>query len=93
MRGTSTGRGFRLALDAPFGALDPKIKSDGVTNAASGLPGPPAPGEIVTIAGINIGPNMPALLTLDERGLVGAELTGVRVLFDDVPAPLLYVSL
>ncbi len=46
------------------------LQSAGVLSAASLLPGPVAPGEIVT--------------------LLGAGLSGVTVLFDGTPAPLLY---
>ena len=70
--------------------IDPNISI--IANAASGVVGSLVPGEIVTIRGTNIGPNTPASAALDERGLVATELSGTRVLFDGVPAPLLYVS-
>jgi uncharacterized protein (TIGR03437 family) len=81
-----------LALDVSSGFLDPSIQGDGVTNAATGITGAVAPGEIVTLWGNNIGPKTPASLALDERGNVGTQLSGIRVLFDGVPAPLLYIS-
>jgi uncharacterized protein (TIGR03437 family) len=86
------GGGYRLALDVSSGFLDPSIQGDGVTNAATGITGAVAPGEIVTLWGNNIGPKTPASLALDERGNVGTQLSGIRVLFDGVPAPLLYIS-
>ena len=89
---TAGGKGLRLALDVPSGLYDPRIRDNAVVSAASGLVGPLAPGEIITILGNNIGPQAPAFPTLDERGLVSAALAGTRVLFDGVPAPLLYVS-
>lgn len=64
------------------------LQSSGVLNAASFLPGPVAPGEFVTLLGSGIGPA--GTVTQDKPGSV--DLAGVRVLFDNIPAPLLYVS-
>ncbi len=91
VRGTWGGLGFRVASDSPIEIFDPVIRGS-VTNAASGLLGPIAPGEIVSIRGINLGPMTPVSLKLDDAGLVSAQLAGVRVLIDGVPAPVLYVS-
>jgi uncharacterized protein (TIGR03437 family) len=71
------------------GDVNPEI--DRISNAASWLAGQVAPGQIVSVLGTDIGPN-PPVLALDERGFVTTELSGTRVLFDGVPAPLLYVS-
>src|ERR1051326_6971603 len=89
---TASGIGFRVALDVMSGLLDPRIREYGVVNAASGLRGELAPGEIITIWGNNIGPKISASAVLDEQGFIAKELSGVRVLFDGSPAPLLYVS-
>ncbi len=63
-----------------------------VVNAASWVAGPVAPGEIITLGGTNIGPATPAGLRLTPAGLVDTTLAETRVLFDGIPAPLIYVS-
>lgn len=90
IRGSFSGHGLRVALDMPVSVLDPRPA--GITNAASEAGGPVAPGEIVCIRGTNIGPVNAASLRLDDRGLVANELSGIRILFDGIAAPLLYIS-
>jgi uncharacterized protein (TIGR03437 family) len=63
-----------------------------VVNAASLLPKPVAPGQIVTVFGSGLGPETPVEATLSSAGVLENTLGGTRLLFDDVPAPLLYVS-
>jgi uncharacterized protein (TIGR03437 family) len=63
-----------------------------LVNAASLAQGSIAPGEIITIFGNGAGPSSPANLTFDSSGNVATTLQGTRVLFDGVPAPLLYAS-
>lgn len=54
---------------------------------------PVSPGEIITIFGGNLGPVAPQGLRLSEdQRFVTTEVSGSRVLFDGVPAPILYVS-
>jgi uncharacterized protein (TIGR03437 family) len=84
------GGGFRLALDVSSDLLDPSILE--VANAASGLVGSLSPGEIVRVRGSNIGPPTPISTGADQNGVVESQLSGIRVLFDGIPAPLLYVS-
>jgi uncharacterized protein (TIGR03437 family) len=55
-------------------------------------PGPVAPGELVTIFGSGLGPGGGANAQFDGAGLLPKSLAGSRVLFDGIPAPLLYVS-
>ncbi|MCS7025251.1 MAG: hypothetical protein NZV14_10655 [Bryobacteraceae bacterium] len=62
-----------------------------VTNAASFLPTAVAPGMIVAIFGQNLGPQNLVRLRLTPSGTVDTTLEGVRVTFDGIPAPLLYV--
>lgn len=69
----------------------PQPSVTAVTNAASyGMS--LAPGQMVTVWGTALGPDTLASLTLDDNGLVNASLAGVRILFDGIPAPLVYVS-
>ena len=71
----------------------PNLPAAGVVNAASyGSPEAVAPGEIVSLFGTSIGPAVPAHLTLTNPRLVANSLAGVHVLFDGVPAPVLYAS-
>jgi uncharacterized protein (TIGR03437 family) len=51
-----------------------------------------APGSLISIYGDAIGPETPAFPALDEKGRVATQLAGVRVLFNNVPAPILYAS-
>jgi uncharacterized protein (TIGR03437 family) len=62
-----------------------------IVNAGSYVGGAVAPGEIVTIFGSGMGPASLVTLQLDSRGLVSTSLGGTRVLFDGIPAPLIYV--
>jgi uncharacterized protein (TIGR03437 family) len=62
-----------------------------VTNAASYATAI-APGQMVDIWGSGLGPQSAANSTLDSNGLVSASVAGVRVLFNGVPAPLVFVS-
>ena len=62
-------------------------------NASQDGSGQVSPGEITTIVGTNLGPTNPvnAQLAAGQQE-IGTTLGGVRVLFDGVAAPLLYVS-
>jgi uncharacterized protein (TIGR03437 family) len=63
-----------------------------VTNAASFAAGGVSPGEFVTIFGTALGPDILAVFQLNAEGRVETTLSGTRVLFDDIPAPLIYTS-
>jgi uncharacterized protein (TIGR03437 family) len=60
-----------------------------LVNAASMLTGSIAPGEIVTIFGLSIGPVTP---TSSPSGVTPTELGQTQVLFDGQAAPLFYVQ-
>lgn len=89
--------GYRGASDAFVARIEdrpslvePCIPATGVRNAASFLPGPVAPGEIITIFGAGLGPAALAGLTLDSSGAVSRVLAETRVLVDGNPVPILY---
>lgn len=66
----------------------------GIANGASfSANGQVSPGEIISITGLDLGPEAPATASppAGEQTLA-TELGGVQVLFDGTPAPLLYVS-
>jgi uncharacterized protein (TIGR03437 family) len=63
-----------------------------LVNAATQQPGAISPGEIVTIYGTNIGPVTAVNLTLNPNGTVSDNIGNTQVMFDGIPAPLIYVS-
>ena len=64
----------------------------GVTNAASFTSGPVAPGELITIFGNNLGPAQLVSGTFDATGTLPSTVSDIRVLFDNVAAPIIYVA-
>ncbi|HKE22357.1 MAG TPA: hypothetical protein VKB88_08205 [Bryobacteraceae bacterium] len=63
-----------------------------VVNAASGLSGGIAPGEIVVIYGSGLGPAQLATATAGASGLFGTQLDGTSVSFNSMAAPMIYTS-
>jgi uncharacterized protein (TIGR03437 family) len=70
----------------------PRILPDCVINAASYVGGGVAAGEIVTILGSAMGPAELVPLRLTEDRKLATALADTRILFNGVPAPLMYVS-
>lgn len=64
---------------------------NGVVNAASNAPGPVSAGEFVAIYG-NALSSGPGTLTLNSNGTISNTLNSTQVLFDGIPAALVYVS-
>jgi uncharacterized protein (TIGR03437 family) len=83
------GSAFLVKLDLPSAAVVPSFQPASLVNAASFLSGPVAPGEIISLFGTGFGPGSLTTLRL-TAGLVNTTLGGTRVLFDGVPAPLIY---
>lgn len=79
---------FNMATEGP---IITAIENSG---ALSQGPSPPtmSPGMLFTIKGNFPGPSSPASLELDSNGLVTTTNSGIRVLVNGVPAPLIYVS-
>ena len=71
----------------------PACLSNAVLNSAtqSGSGGI-APGELVTLTGFGIGPDIGVGYQPDAQGNVPTQLGGVQVLFDGVPVPVLYAQ-
>jgi uncharacterized protein (TIGR03437 family) len=63
-----------------------------ILNSATMAPGPIAPGELVTIFGRGLGPLAPVSARPSSAGAYGVDLGGMRVYFDELPAPLLYAQ-
>jgi uncharacterized protein (TIGR03437 family) len=65
----------------------------GVVNAATFQPTPVAPGQIVSIFGLRLGPKEGVAFTLEPgQSRLPETLAGVQASFDGVPAPLFFVS-
>ncbi len=80
-----------FVVHAPASGPVPAIAA--VANAASYDAHAIAPGEIVYIAGKNLGPAQLQTATLTpDRGYIANSLAGARVLFDGIASPLVYVS-
>ncbi len=89
----------RIHVAGPTGILSaiqpggtPDWRIFGLMNAAGGsFDGRVVPGEIISIYGPRIGPAVPVTVQ-PENGYFPKAAGGVQVLFDGLPAPLLYVS-
>ncbi len=70
----------------------PKPVVTAVTNAAS-YQSQVAPGQMVVVWGTNLGPaQLDNQIVVGKNGIVSNVMDGVSILFDGVPAPLVYVS-
>ena len=70
----------------------PKPVVAAVTDAAS-YQSPIAPGQMVVVWGTDLGPaQLDSRIVAGSNGIVATVMDGVRILFDGVPAPLVYVS-
>lgn len=90
---TSSGESVNVPVTihvTPASGLPPYLGS--IVNAASQTVGSISPGEIITIFGFSVGPANTAGFAVDASGKVVTSLEGAQVLFDGVPAPLIYAS-
>ncbi|MBI2689814.1 MAG: putative Ig domain-containing protein [Acidobacteria bacterium] len=89
----ASARALDILITISVGPARPAISTNGIVNGASFGGGTGiAPGEIITIFGVRMGPATIAPFILDSTGRVPVVLAGTRVLFNGQPAPLLYVS-
>jgi|SRR5581483_9718536 len=66
---------------------------NGVQNAASYLTGSVSPGEIVILYGLGMGPQtLTGLQVNGATGLLETTVAGTTVLFNGIPAPIVYTS-
>jgi uncharacterized protein (TIGR03437 family) len=87
---TFTATGATMSVIAFFQLLTmPYLSPSGVTNSASYAAAGVSPGELVAIFGANI--SVPASGTVVNDAFA-ISIGNVQILFDGVPAPLLYVS-
>jgi uncharacterized protein (TIGR03437 family) len=82
----------RMTPSTDIVTVDPVSPSLALVSAASLIEGSVAPGEIVTIYGLGIGPATGVSGPLDASGRVPSLLGGAQVAFDGVAAPLFYAQ-
>lgn len=80
-----------LLIIPPLTTPVPKPKIADVTSAAS-YGHVYSPGQMVVVWGSLLGPVQQAGLQVDNNGMVSSSVSGVRILFDGIPAPIVYVS-
>jgi len=78
-----------LPVTDPGGSA-PQIAA--VLNGASFVNGPLAPGEIVSIFGVGLGPQESTNVVTESNGRLQDQLSNAQVFFDGVAAPMLYAS-
>ena len=76
----------------PLVGTKPLFVSSGMVDGASAQPGAVTPGKIVVLYGNNLGPAKLTGATLTSDGRISTSAGGTQVLFDGVPAPILYTS-
>jgi uncharacterized protein (TIGR03437 family) len=85
--------GVSVAITQPAASAPPIAPLKSVVNAASYIGGMVSPGEMVTIFGSAIGPATAAYATTDPAtGKLATAIGGVQVLFNGIPAPMIYAS-
>jgi uncharacterized protein (TIGR03437 family) len=85
---SATGAAYVFELDNPSASFAP----NGVANAASFAGGPIAPGQIISIFGVNLGPAVGAGPAVDPAtGRLATTREEVTVLFDNTPGALFFV--
>ncbi|MGD1073075.1 MAG: hypothetical protein ABSB15_23395 [Bryobacteraceae bacterium] len=92
---TADSGGNVYVADSPNGAvrlLQPVsgMNVSAVENAASGLAGPVAPGEMVVLFGFGLGPNQLVTAVPENDGNFATTLAGTMVQINGIPAPLVY---
>jgi uncharacterized protein (TIGR03437 family) len=88
---TFPANSITMLVLAPATLPVPKPVVQAVTNAASYLTSI-APGQMVLVWGTGMGPEAIAGLRQEDNGLMSSSTGGVRILFDGVPAPIVYAS-
>ena len=85
--------GVPVTITQPATAAAPLPPIRAVVNAASFISGPISPGEMVTLFGAGMGPATAAYAIVDpSTGKLATTIGGVQVLFNGIPAPMIYAS-
>lgn len=84
---------FNACCSAIYLATPPaaSVSIAAVTNAASSSIASVAPGEVVTLYGTGLGPAGLTYYQFDSHNRIPTQLAGIRILFNGIPAPLIYV--
>jgi uncharacterized protein (TIGR03437 family) len=85
------GRTVAVQQGGADGARTPVFAPEGVVNAASYAGGGVSPGEMVSIFGRGVGPDVLAPLQL-VNGKISTQAGNTSVYFDGVPAPVIYAQ-
>lgn len=81
-----------LVLTPTGTATASSISVDAVTNGASNLSLPIAPGEFVTLSGSGLGPSQLTPARPRSDGFYDTQLAGTSIQFNGIPAPIIYTS-
>jgi uncharacterized protein (TIGR03437 family) len=93
---TFSAPGAANSLQVPYSVTvlpqnGPAVKPNGLVDAFSFQGGSVAPGQVFALFGANIGPASLVSGAVSAAGIVSTTVGNTQVLFDGVPAPLLYV--
>jgi uncharacterized protein (TIGR03437 family) len=83
---------YGLTGSSPDGGGKGSAAIAAVSDAASYAADAVSPGELVALFGLNLGPATAASLQLDSGGMVANNLGATRVLFDGIPAAMIYAG-
>ncbi len=86
------GNLLRRLVSTPVPGTAPAVTAAGVGNAASYVGGGVAPGEVVVLFGTGLGPANLTGYRLTAFNFFDTLVANTTVLFDGVPAPLIYAS-
>ena len=86
-----TAIGLYSIAAAPKVGDKPLFIGSGVVDAAGAQAGAVTPGKVVALYGARVGPGTLATAQV-KNGKLATSLGGTQVLFDGIPAPLLYTS-
>jgi len=75
-----------------FELFRPRVRPEAVVGAADFRFRAVAPGELISIFGLSLGPDENTPLELDQFGRISTQLGGTRVLFNGVAAPMVLAS-
>jgi uncharacterized protein (TIGR03437 family) len=84
------GNLLRTLVATPVAGATPAFAAQGVLNSASYVGGSVAPGELIVIFGTGLGPATLGLGLLTPLGSFDSYTSETTVLFDGVPAPVIY---
>ena len=81
-----------LIFHTPIAGPAPVIAASAIVNAASQKPSSISPGEIITIYGVNLGPDAPQAASLNQSRELDPTVANVEVWFDKTPGTVLLAS-